>query len=682
MEQEIIQLTKELNYHNWLYHTEDKSEISDSEYDVKFRQLQNLEEDFPHLRQADSPSYRVGGMVLPQFNSLAHQVPMLSLSNIFSNFAMENDQERHGELYQFVERIAKEVGIDADQVEFVASPKYDGVALSLIYTDGYLTRALTRGDGYSGEDVTHNIKTIRNLPLCLPIKVPGELELRGEVLIFGADFIRLNQIQENNGDKIYANARNLAAGSIRQLDSRICANRPLRFFAYALVNLLAEYASLATYSAQLDLIRSLGFSVAPECAVLRGAQQLVKYYSSMQQRRNTLDYGIDGVVYKVNSLSLQEKLGFIARSPRFSVAHKFPAEEAQTKIINIEVQVGRTGALTPVARVEPVSVGGVVVTNATLHNQDEIWRKDVRIGDYVMVRRAGDVIPEIVHSLAQLRQSDLPIFNMPTNCPVCGSRVLQEAGETIMRCSAGLFCLAQKKHALSHFASKLALNIDGLGEKSVDQLVDAGLLNHIPDIYRLEVADVRELDRFAEKSAVKLIDSINKSKITTLPRLIYGLGIRHVGEATAKDLAAYFGSLDALKTATLEQLLQVHDIGSIVAQSILGFFAEAHNLEVIDELVHLGLSYAENKPLNLYSPEITGKSFVITGSFVNYKREEIKSKIEEYGGKVASSVSKNTFSVIVGSDAGSKLDKALQLGIKLINEEQLKILLQQLKINE
>ncbi|MBP7846886.1 MAG: NAD-dependent DNA ligase LigA [Burkholderiales bacterium] len=683
IESQIIQLTKELNYYNLQYHTYDKSLISDEEYDLSFRRLMALEQEYPHFKQSDSPSQKIGGAILTKFNQIEHQIPMLSLGNIFSVMNEVEPELRHQELIQFCNRLAKELDCTSSELSFMASPKYDGVAISLLYKNGVLVQALTRGDGYIGEDVTNNVKTIRNIPLTLSCDLfaPELIEVRGEILIQTQDFIELNQQQVARGERLYANPRNLAAGSLRQLDSRITAARPLCFYAYA----LAQHSSdlqFNLFSEQLAQLKYFGFNLANECASLIGSAELIDYYEDMLGKRNQLAFGIDGVVYKLNNIADQEKLGYVARAPRFAIAHKFPAEEVESELLEIDVQVGRTGALTPVARIKPVNVAGVIVTNATLHNQAEIWRKDIRIGDIVVVRRAGDVIPEIARSLPLRRSGELAKFFMPTICPACGSHLVAEEDEVILRCSAGLYCIAQKKQAITHFASKLALNIDGLGEKSVEQLVDAGLINSIPDIYRLNFEQLCQLERFGEKSATNLIQAIELSKNTSLPRLIYALGIRHVGESSAKDLAKAFGSLEVLLVANLDQLLQVREIGEIVARSILDFFAEEHNLQVIQELLSLGLTYPAIIAENLYHPQITGKTFVITGSFVNLKRDEIKAELEEYGAKVAGSVSKKTDYVIVGSDAGSKLTKANELGIRLMEESELTLLLSELKNDE
>ncbi|TXI94341.1 MAG: NAD-dependent DNA ligase LigA [Neisseriales bacterium] len=679
----IKHLTAELNRFNLYYHTYDQSLISDEEYDKLFKELQQLESEYPNFIQLDTPTQRVGGKILAGFSQITHQLPMLSLSNVFSDMSVSDLNLRHKELLQFAERIDKELAVGLDKIEFVAMPKFDGVAISLTYENGILTKAATRGDGYTGEDVTQNIKTIRNIPLSINIggRATELLEVRGEILILTEDFAELNLLQQKKGDKIYANPRNLAAGTIRQLDSSITASRPLRFFAYSIAR-HSDSINYATFNAELQLLKDLGFTVDENCRLLTGVAELVDYYEQMLTRRNQLEFGIDGVVYKVNQIDLQQKLGFVSRAPRFAVAHKFPAEEVESEIINIEVQVGRTGALTPVARIKPVNVAGVIVTNATLHNQEEIHRKDIRVGDKVIVRRAGDVIPEIVRSIPEARTRELEVFHMPPSCPACGSHLIQESGETIIRCSAGLYCIAQKKQAITHFASKLAFNIDGLGEKIVEQLVDAGLINSIPDVFRLTEAQLVNLERFAEKSAKNLIESIGNSKNTTLPRFIYALGIRHVGEASAKDLAKAFGSIEKLQTATKEELMQVNDIGEVVAESILNFFVEEHNCIVINELKQLGVSYPQLIARNLFNPRVTAKTFVITGSFINYKRDEIKARLEEFGAKVAGSVSKKTDYVIVGEDAGSKLEKAQELGIPLIDELQLADLITELVIEK
>lgn len=682
IQEQMLKLTQQLNYYNLQYHSYDNSLISDAEYDQLFKHLMELEQHYPEYKQADTPTQKVGGQILAEFKQLEHVIPMLSLANIFSDLAALDAASRHSELQQFSARLAKELSRETQSLEYVAAPKYDGVAISLIYEHGQLVRALTRGDGYIGEDVTHNVKTVRNIPLTLnadPFR-PELLEVRGEIIIFTLDFAKLNHEQQATRQKIYANPRNLAAGSIRQLDSSIAANRPLKFFAYAIAR-HSHDLEFELFSQELDQLRRFGFNVADECKTVSGNHGLIDYYEQMLAKRDSLEFGIDGVVYKLNRLADQRKLGYVSRAPRFAIAHKFPAVEVESELLSIVLQVGRTGAITPVAKIKPVVVGGVLVSNATLHNQDEIWRKDIRVGDLVSVRRAGDVIPEIARSLPERRIKQLAKFTLPASCPVCGSHLIQGAGEVITRCSGGIYCPAQKKQAITHFASKLALNIDGLGEKIVEQLVDANLIQRIPDLYRLEYAQLCNLERFAAKSATNLLAAIQASKKTTLPRLIYALGIRHVGEAAAKDLAKAFGQLEALQGASIAQLVQVPDIGGVVAQSIRDFFSEDHNLQIIYELIQLGLNYPVSQPQNLYHPQVSGKTFVITGGFEKFSRTEIKTQLEVYGAKVASSVSPKTNFVIVGRDGGSKLSKAQQLGIPLLDAEDLEKLLFQLSKN-
>lgn len=677
---EIQELTTTLNYHNQQYHTYDNPVISDAEYDKLFRKLVGLESQYPEYKQINSPTVRVGGVVLSEFEQYQHQVPMLSLNNVFSDIDVHDTSIRHYELIQFTQRIAKLLKIDVDDLSYVCAPKYDGVAISLIYEKGILSKAVTRGDGYIGEDVTSNVKTIKNIPLCfMNVKsIPDFIEIRGEILILEADFDKLNEEQRINGRKIYANPRNLAAGSIRQLDTSVTALRPLKFYGYSIAQLSDNVAQFDLFSQELDFLKQLGFSVADECTIKVGNGGLIEYYEEMLAERHSLPFGIDGVVYKIDNRQMQKSLGFVARAPRFAVAHKFPADEVESIILNIDVQVGRTGALTPVAKIEPVNVGGVIVSNATLHNQEEITRKDIRVGDVVVVRRAGDVIPEIVRSIPSRRCEELSLFLMPDRCPSCGSHVAADEDGTILRCQAGLFCIAQKKQSISHFASKLALNIDGLGEKIVEQLVDDKLISNVADIYKLTHDQLINLERFADKSAANLINAIEKSKDTTLARIIYALGIRHVGEQSAKDLAKAFGSLDNLCSATEIELLQVNDVGVVVAKSIVEFFSEEHNKSIVNELISLGLKYSIVEAQNLYNEQVTGKTFVITGSFLDYSRDEIKLKLESYGAKVSSSVSKKTSFVIVGSEAGSKLDKANELGIYLIDEFALNQLMEAL----
>ncbi|MFN7095037.1 MAG: NAD-dependent DNA ligase LigA, partial [Burkholderiales bacterium] len=536
----INRLTDELIKYNYYYHSKDQSLITDEEYDRLFRQLQQLEEAYPEYKRPDSPTNRVGFAALSEFSQAKHTIPMLSLNNIFSNMQAPDTLTHHQELLQFDKRLTEAIG--CAQLSYVATPKYDGVAISLTYENGKLIQALTRGDGFIGEDVTLNIRTVRSIPKKLKLDCsPARIEIRGEILILTQDFLALNQEQERLNLKPFANPRNAAAGSIRQLDSNITAKRPLHFFAYALAQ-VSEEISFTSFYDQLIYLKTAGFDIGQWFEVKLGVAELIEYYERILTLRDQLPFGIDGVVYKVNEISYQQKLGFVLRAPRFAIAHKFPAQEVESQILDILVQVGRTGALTPVAKLKPVLVSGVMVANASLHNLDEIRRKDIRIGDIVKIRRAGDVIPEIIQPIIAKRPNNTSIFNMPVTCPICQSHVVQLEGEVIIRCSAGLYCPAQKKQAITHFASKQALNIDGLGEKIVEQLVDNELIHTPADIYQLTPAQLINLERFATKSALNLINAINKSKTTTLNRLIYALGIRHVGEATAKELARTFGS--------------------------------------------------------------------------------------------------------------------------------------------
>ena len=670
IQNEIDSLTDLLIKYNHSYHTKDVSLIADEEYDRLFRKLVELELANPEFKRNDSPTNKVGGIVLDEFNQVPHKVPMLSLNNIFSDMNDNDPLIRHKELFQFNKRICET--IDADTIQYVASPKYDGVAISITYTNGILSEALTRGDGFTGEDVTNNVKTIKNIPLTLKgDNLPAHLEVRGEILIQTEDFIKLNQEQELKGLKQYANPRNTAAGSIRQLDSKITASRPLHFFAYSIASISNEL-QFSQFYGQLEYLKRAGFDISEYCKICIDVNELVSFYENILSCRNNLPFGIDGVVYKVNEITLQEKLGFVARAPRFAIAHKFPAQEVESQILDIQIQVGRTGALTPVAKIKPVSVGGVIVSNASLHNYDEIKRKDVRIGDFVLVRRAGDVIPEVVSVVINKRTSNANEFIMPSTCPVCNSHLVQLEDEIIVRCSGGLYCSAQKKFTLIHFASKLALNIDGMGDKIVEQLIDNQLINTPSDIFKLRLEQLIALDRFADKSASNLISAINYSKNTTLKRLIYALGIRHVGESTANSLASTFGDLDNLMNATVTELLQINDIGETVAKSIVDFFSENHNREIISELLNLGVNYSKNKSTSIFNEKISGKTFVLTGTLIEYTRDEAKQLIESFAGRVSSSVSKKTDYVVAGAEAGSKLDKATALGVTILDEQQLK----------
>ena len=648
------ELRREVDRHNYLYYVLDQPEITDAEFDRLFNELVQLERAHPKLASPDSPTQRVGAPPLKQFAEVTHRTPMLSLNNAF-------DED---EVLAFDRRVRE--GLEIDSVQYAVEPKFDGLAVSLSYRNGVFTQGATRGDGTTGEDVTPNLRTVRSLPLRLA-SAPDtmDLEVRGEVVMFKRDFEALNERQRKAGAKEFANPRNAAAGSLRQLDSRITARRPLHFFAYAVG--VSAGARWSTHSETLDRLSEIGFSVSPERAVVDGVKGLLGYFERIGRKRERLPYGIDGVVYKVNRLDWQRRLGFVSRAPRFALAHKYPAEEQATEILGIDVQVGRTGALTPVARLKPVQVGGVTVTNATLHNEDELRRKDVRVGDTVVVRRAGDVIPEVVSVRLERRPANARPFRMPTRCPVCGSAVTREEDEAVARCSGGLYCPAQRKQALLHFASRRAVDIDGLGERLVDQLVDGGLVRTPADVYHLSLEALAGLERMGEKSAANLLESIDKSKRTTLARFIFALGVRNVGESTARDLARHLGSLDRLMEATEEELESVPDVGPVVARSIREFFRESHNREVIGKLRRAGVSWPESKGVPARAPEEV-KTFVLTGTLPNLTREEARERIEAKGHKVAGSVSRKTSFVVAGSDPGSKLDKARELGVTILDE--------------
>ena len=669
--QKALQLRQILHRYAHAYYTLDAPEVPDAEYDRLFRQLQEIEQQHPSLASTDSPTQRVGGAVLPEFTSVRHQVPMLSIRT-------ETDTGASGAT-AFDARVRKELALteDAPQVSYVAELKFDGLAMSLRYEKGVLVQAATRGDGEQGEDVTHNIRTIGQIPLQLPSDVPAVLEVRGEVYMRRDDFDALNQRQLQKiaegikGEKTFVNPRNAAAGAVRQLDSNIAAQRPLSFFAYGLGEVAGwpeGHAPFQNHYALLQTLKAWGFPVAIQTKCVLGASGLIEFHQEIAQQRDSLPYDIDGVVYKVNELALQEKLGFVTREPRWAVAHKYPAQEELTTVLAIDVQVGRTGKLTPVAKLAPVFVGGVTVTNATLHNEDEARRKDVRIGDTVIVRRAGDVIPEVVGVILEKRQAGAEIFTMPHICPVCASPAVRDEGEADYRCTGGLFCGAQRKQAFLHFAQRRAVEVDGLGEKLIDQLVDAGVIRTLPDLYKLGLTALVQLDRMAEKSALNILKALEASKETSLPRFIYGLGIRHVGEATAKEFARHFGTLDALMNASLEELLQVADVGPIVAQSILTFFAQAHHQEIVAQLRACGVRWPEGPPAERASLLLAGKTIVLTGTLPNLGRDEAKAMLEAAGAKVAGSVSQKTSYVVAGSEAGSKLEKALALGVPVLDE--------------
>jgi DNA ligase (NAD+) len=658
-------LRRALEEHNYRYYVLDAPTVSDAEYDGLFRELQALEARYPALVTPDSPTQRVGGAPASAFESVTHRVPMLSLNNAFT------DEEAEA----FDRRAREALGVDL--VEYAVEPKFDGLAISLLYEAGRFGVGATRGDGTSGEDVTANLRTVGAIPLRLPDGAPPLLEVRGEVLMLRRDFEALNVAQAARGEKTFANPRNAAAGSLRQLDPQVTAGRRLAFFAYGVGSVdWGGGEPPATHAALMDRLAALHLPVARERAVVEGLAGLLAFYRRIGERRGTLPYDIDGVVYKVNAFAQQERLGFVSRAPRFALAHKFPAEEMATEVLAIDVQVGRTGALTPVARLKPVFVGGVTVTNATLHNEDEVRRKDVHVGDTVIVRRAGDVIPEVVRVVPGTRRAGARAFVMPTRCPECGSDVVRLPDEAIARCTGGLVCPAQRKQSLLHFASRRALDIEGLGEKLVDQLVDAGIVATPADVYRLDAARLAGLERMADKSAANVMAAIEKSKSTTLARFVYALGIRHVGEATAKDLARHFGSLEALMDADEAALVEAPDVGPVLAQSIARFFAERHNREVIAALREAGVHWQDQAPQRAAAGRLAGVSFVLTGALPTLAREEAKALIEAAGGKVAGSVSAKTGYVVAGADPGSKLAKAQELGIPILDEDGLRRLLE------
>lgn len=639
------------------YYVQDQPLLPDIEYDKLFRELLEIEAQHPDWVQLDSPSQRVGGNASALFTEVKHYTPMLSLNN-----ALTQDEAQ-----AFDKRCAE--GLERDCVEYAVELKFDGLAISLWYEEGVLKKAATRGDGYTGEDVTANVLTIKSIPLRLNTPRPPQfIEVRGEVFMSHHAFKQLNQQAIARGDKTFANPRNAAAGSLRQLDPLVTATRPLSFFSYG-VGAVQGWVVPKSHAELMETYMSWGLPVCEYRQVVRGFDGLLAFYDQIGKIRDQLPYDIDGVVYKVNSRTEQDELGFVSRAPRFAVAHKFPAQEALTRLLGIDVQVGRTGAITPVARLEPVVVGGVTVTNATLHNEDEIRRKDVRIGDIVIVRRAGDVIPEVVSVVKEQRSSELTAFVMPSQCPICGSHIERPVDEAIARCTGGLFCQAQRKQALLHFAQRKAMDIEGLGDKLVDQLVDQQIIKTPADLYRLGFMSLVQLERMGEKSAQNLLASIEKSKKTTLARFIFALGIRHVGETTGKDLAQHFQSIDALITASYEQLLEVKDVGPTVAQSIIEFMAESHNREVIEALIASGIECQVDKKQIVDA--VAGKTFVLTGTLPTLSREQAKDMLEKAGAKVAGSVSAKTDYVVAGADAGSKLEKARQLGVAVIDEAQL-----------
>ncbi len=661
------ELAEELNQHNYRYYVLDDPSISDAEYDRLLRELQEIEEEYPELKSPDSPTQRVGAPPVSEFATVEHGAPMLSLNNAF-------DAE---EVKAFDQRVRK--ALEVDSVEYVAEPKLDGLAVSLTYEDGRLVRGATRGDGRTGEDITLNVRTIRSVPLKLRGRgYPGLIEVRGEVFLGHEGFRRLNEAQKKAGGKVFVNPRNAAAGSLRQLDSSLTAERPLEIFVYGVGRVEAGDIPETQYD-MLARLKNWGFRISPLLKKVKDVNGCLKFYEEMAQRRLELPYDIDGVVYKVNDKNHQERLGTVSRAPRWALAHKFPAQEEATQVLDIEVQVGRTGAVTPVARLEPVFVGGATVSNATLHNRAEIERLDVRKGDTVIVRRAGDVIPEIVSVQKDKRRKGARRYRFPEQCPVCGSEIVYEGGEGIIaRCSGGLFCRAQRKESIKHFASRRAMDIDGLGDKLVEQLVDNDMIRDAADLYALTREEFAGLERMADKSAQNLVDALEKSKDTTLGRFLFALGIPQVGETTAQQLAAHFGSLERLIKADTGRLQEVPDIGPIVAESIHTFFDQRHNREVIDRLRKAGVQWQEHEPdVPGGGQPLAGRTFVLTGALESMTRDEARDALQALGAKVTGSVSKKTDYVVIGADPGSKADKAEALGVEMLDEDAFRMLLRE-----
>jgi DNA ligase (NAD+) len=665
---EVEALREQIRHHDYLYYSLDAPEVPDSEYDRLMRRLRDIEADHPELVTTDSPTQRVAGEPVDAFGTVVHRLPMLSLENAFSNQEVED----------FNRRVLTRLELDAEAtISYAAEPKLDGTAVSLLYEDGVLLRGATRGDGTRGEDITHNVRTIDAVPLKLVGEgYPKSLEIRGEVFMPKAGFEALNEEARKKGEKTFVNPRNAAAGSLRQLDPRLTAQRPLDIYMYS-VGQFDGGELPDTHAGILDALQTWGLKICPERRVVEGIQGCLDYYASIGKKRESLAYDIDGVVYKVNRLDFQRELGFVSRAPRWAIAHKFPAQEEMTTVENVEFQVGRTGALTPVARLTPVFVGGVTVSNATLHNMDELRRKDVRIGDTVIIRRAGDVIPEVVQVVKSRRPKGARLVEMPETCPVCDSAVVRIEGEAVARCTGGLFCAAQRSESLKHFVSRRAMDIEGLGAKLIAQLVDTGRVETPADIFTLSVDELSGLERMGEKSARNLVEAIEQSKETSLNRFLFGLGIREVGEATALALAEHFGKLQSIMDAEPETLEQVPDVGPVVASRIRAFFLEPHNLEVIRNLIEQGVTWPEKEPVRAPTDgPLAGKTFVLTGTLPSMTRDEAKAKIQAHGGKVTGSVSKKTDYLVAGDKAGSKLTKAQNLEIEILDETGLRALLE------
>jgi len=666
IKQQIDQLRSQLDEYNYQYYVLDTPSVPDAEYDRLMRRLVELEQAHPEFADSSSPSQRVGGAPLAAFRQVQHELPMLSLDNVFSD----------EEFQAFVKRIQERLK-QYDELVFCCEPKLDGLAVSLLYEQGQLVRAATRGDGTTGEEITANTRTIRAIPLKLRGSgIPPRLEVRGEVYMPKAGFERLNRLARERGEKVFVNPRNAAAGSLRQLDPTITAGRPLAFYGYGVGSVDGTALADAHYE-RLNQLKSWGIPICPETRRVTSAAECLAFHQELWQRRDSLPYEIDGVVYKVDDLTLQQQLGFVARAPRWATAHKFPAQEELTLLEGVEFQVGRTGAVTPVARLKPVFVGGVTVSNATLHNADEIARLGVMIGDTVVVRRAGDVIPQVVSVVLERRPEDAEAILFPHRCPVCDAEIERIEGEAVARCTGGLFCGAQRKQAIKHFASRKAMDIDGLGDKLVEQLVDRGLIETPADLFSLSESQLSGLERMGPKSAANLVRALEKAKRTTFARFLYSLGIREVGEATAQNLAQAFGELEAIRVASIERLQQVNDIGEVVAKHIYYFFRQEHNLEVIAALLAAGIHWPEVTAPGAAEPaSLSGQTFVLTGTLTSLTRSEAKAALQALGAKVAGSVSKNTDFLVAGEAAGSKLAKARELGVEVLSEQQLQELLQ------
>lgn len=660
----VERLREEINHHNIQYYVYDSPEVTDQHYDQLMRELQDIESGYPELINEASPTQRVGGGIAEQFEAVEHEVAMLSLDNAFDR----------DEMQAFMRRLADNLGLESE-LEFCVEPKLDGLAVSLLYVKGILVRAATRGDGRTGENITTNVRTIKSVPLKLQGEdIPERLEVRGEVYMSLPGFHALNDKQRSNDDKVFANPRNAAAGSLRQLDSTITATRPLLFCCYGIG--LVEGAQLPiTQFEQMHWVRQFGIPISSHIEKLTGLDQCADYYDRIASQRDALSFEIDGIVFKLNDIKQQQRAGFVSRAPRWAIAWKFPAQEVMTRLLDVEFQVGRTGALTPVARLEPVEVGGVTVSNATLHNMDEIQRKDIRIGDTVIVRRAGDVIPEVVSSVVKDRKSEYPLPEMPTECPVCGSEVIRNDGQAAYRCTGGLVCGAQRKEAIKHFASRKAMDVDGLGDKLVEQMVDLEMIHNAADLFGLELEQIAGLDRMAEKSAQNLIEALETSKQTTLPRFLFALGIREVGEATGQALASHFGDLDIIMKADQDSLEQVEDVGPVVAFNINHFFSQEDNVAVIEQLRSAGVKWPDIEKPDVSQLTLQGKTFVITGALEDFSRQQAAERLKAKGAKVSSSVSSKTTAVVAGEKPGSKVDKAEKLGVEILDETQFKQLI-------